>query len=103
MKVLIIFILKVYKKYISPFLSDSCRFYPSCSTYSAEAIERYGVRKGLWLTLKRLSKCHPFNPGGYDPVKNEVAFPKGKINEVAFPKGKINEVAFLKGKINESN
>ena len=45
-----------------------CRFYPSCSTYGYQAVERYGVLKGLWLILLRLSKCHPFHPGGYDPL-----------------------------------
>jgi len=68
-KILIIFIIKGYKKYISPFLPDSCRFYPSCSKYSAEAVQRYGVIKGLWFTLRRIAKCHPFHPGGYDPVE----------------------------------
>jgi len=68
-KALIIFIIKGYRKYLSPFLSVSCRFHPSCSSYSIEAIEVYGITRGLWLTLKRVSRCHPFNPGGYDPVR----------------------------------
>jgi hypothetical protein len=70
-KALIIFIIKGYKKYLSPFLPDSCRFHPSCSSYSIEAIELYGVARGLFLALKRLSRCHPLNPGGYDPVRKE--------------------------------
>jgi len=67
-KGLIIRIIRYYKDYLSPFLPDSCRFYPSCSEYSAEAIERYGIIKGLMLSLGRLMRCHPFHPGGYDPV-----------------------------------
>jgi len=57
-----------YQKAISPLLPTSCRFYPSCSEYSRQAMEKYGLTKGCWLSLKRILKCHPFYPGGYDPV-----------------------------------
>jgi putative membrane protein insertion efficiency factor len=57
-----------YQRFISPALPPSCRFVPSCSEYTAQAIEKYGVIKGTWLGAKRISKCHPFHPGGYDPV-----------------------------------
>ncbi|MEG6617232.1 membrane protein insertion efficiency factor YidD [Peptococcaceae bacterium 1198_IL3148] len=57
-----------YQKVISPLKPRTCRFYPTCSEYSIQAIKKYGVNRGLWLTLKRLLKCHPFHPGGYDPV-----------------------------------
>ncbi len=67
-KVLIIPI-KVYKKYISPLKGRTCRFYPSCSQYAVEALEKYGVFKGTLLSLKRILRCHPFDPGGYDPIK----------------------------------
>jgi len=69
-KIIAIFLIKSYKKYLSPFLPDSCRFYPSCSCYSREAIERHGFIKGMGLTLMRIVKCHPWHPGGYDPVKD---------------------------------
>ncbi|MBO8138522.1 MAG: membrane protein insertion efficiency factor YidD [Desulfotomaculum sp.] len=64
----VIFCLIIYQKVISPLKPRSCRFYPTCSEYSIQAVKKYGVIKGLWLTIKRLSKCHPFHPGGYDPV-----------------------------------
>ncbi|MBW2119248.1 MAG: membrane protein insertion efficiency factor YidD [Deltaproteobacteria bacterium] len=58
----------VYQKFISPFWSPSCRFYPTCSSYARQAIMRYGIIKGGFLSLIRISKCHPFHPGGYDPL-----------------------------------
>jgi putative membrane protein insertion efficiency factor len=57
-----------YQKFISPALPPSCRFSPSCSQYTLEAVSKYGALKGLWLGVRRLIRCHPFNPGGYDPV-----------------------------------
>lgn len=60
---------KLYKYAISPLLPDSCRFVPTCSEYSAEAIEKYGAVKGSYLSLKRILRCHPFHNGGYDPVR----------------------------------
>lgn len=63
-------LIRVYQKYISPVKGKaSCRFYPTCSQYAIEALSKYGVLKGSWLSLKRIAKCHPFHPGGYDPVK----------------------------------
>lgn len=61
-------IIKVYQKVISPLAPPTCRFYPTCSHYGVEAIKRFGAFKGGWLTIKRISKCHPFYPGGMDPV-----------------------------------
>lgn len=58
-----------YRRFISPFLPGSCRFYPSCSEYALEAIEKHGALKGAFLSVKRIIKCNPFHPGGYDPVK----------------------------------
>jgi len=63
-----IFLIRTYQYLISPFLGPRCRFYPTCSSYMVEAIETHGVIKGLWLGIKRLCKCHPGHPGGYDPV-----------------------------------
>lgn len=62
-----IFLIKLYQK-ITFFKRPSCRFYPTCSQYAVEAITRHGAVKGGWLTVKRIGRCHPFHPGGYDPV-----------------------------------
>lgn len=69
MKQVAIFLLKLYKLAISPLLPQACRFTPTCSQYAAEAIAKYGFWKGSALGLKRLSRCHPFSEGGYDPVR----------------------------------
>jgi len=68
-KRLLIFLIKAYKKYISPLLPRSCRFYPTCSEYALEAISKYGVLKGGIKSIYRILRCNPFNMGGYDPVK----------------------------------
>jgi putative membrane protein insertion efficiency factor len=62
-------LLTVYHVAFSPFLPRACRFYPSCSVYTKEAVRKYGVRKGLAFSLRRIGRCHPWHPGGYDPVK----------------------------------
>ncbi len=69
MKYILIFLVRVYQKLISPLLPKTCRFYPSCSEYFIQAVRKYGALKGTWLGIKRILKCHPFNPGGYDPLK----------------------------------
>jgi uncharacterized protein len=66
-KVLLILI-RGYRRYISPLFPPSCRFQPTCSQYAVEAIERFGAIQGSWLAIKRILRCHPFQPGGYDPV-----------------------------------
>jgi uncharacterized protein len=62
-------LVRIYQRFISPFKVSSCRFYPTCSHYSLQALEKYGPIKGMWLTAARIIRCHPFHPGGYDPVK----------------------------------
>ena len=61
-------LIRGYQIALSPLLPPSCRFYPSCSQYALEAVNRHGALKGGWLAARRLARCHPFNPGGYDPV-----------------------------------
>ncbi len=69
MKALLIAIVKLYKYLISPVLPGSCRFVPSCSEYMIEALKKYGALKGTYLSVKRVARCHPLHPGGFDPVK----------------------------------
>ncbi len=68
MKRLLLILISFYRKFISPYKPRTCRFYPTCSQYSYEAISRYGALRGGMLSVKRILRCHPFNPGGYDPV-----------------------------------
>ncbi len=67
-KKLVLSLIRVYQLIISPFLGDNCRFYPSCSKYAIEAMDKHGLIKGGYLTIKRILKCHPWHPGGCDPV-----------------------------------
>lgn len=67
-KKILISVIRFYQVVISPIKPPSCRFYPTCSHYGLEAVQRFGTLKGGWLTLKRILKCHPFHPGGVDPV-----------------------------------
>ena len=71
MKYLLLLLLRGYKRFVSPMLGQRCRFHPSCSTYTMEAIERFGVMRGGWLGVRRIGRCHPFHPGGYDPVPDD--------------------------------
>lgn len=67
MKNILIFFIRLYQK-LGFLKRPTCRFYPTCSNYAIEAIEKYGAIKGVWLAVKRISRCHPFHPGGFDPV-----------------------------------
>jgi len=68
MKALLLGLLRIYRYAISPLLGRNCRFHPCCSEYAVEAVERHGAWRGGWLAIKRVGRCHPFHPGGYDPV-----------------------------------
>jgi putative membrane protein insertion efficiency factor len=63
-----IWLISIYQRLISPLLGPCCRFHPTCSEYAKEALESHGLVKGIWLTIKRLSKCHPLGGSGFDPV-----------------------------------
>jgi len=67
MRIVAELLIRLYQVTLSPFIGRSCRFYPTCSNYALEAIHTHGTLRGSWLALRRLSKCHPFHPGGYDP------------------------------------
>lgn len=66
-RVIVVLIIS-YRRYISPLFPPSCRFQPTCSQYALDAIQRFGIYRGGWLSVKRICRCHPFHPGGYDPV-----------------------------------
>lgn len=68
MRWLLILFVRFYQVVLGPMLPPSCRYYPSCSQYAIEALERHGALKGSWLAARRIARCHPFRPGGYDPV-----------------------------------
>ena len=67
-RLLVWYLIRGYQRFISPALPPSCRFYPSCSTYALEAVAKHGLLRGSWLAARRLMRCHPFHPGGVDPV-----------------------------------
>jgi uncharacterized protein len=72
MKLLLILPIRFYRMFISPMFPPSCRFHPTCSMYALQALERFGVWRGSWLAIRRILRCHPFHPGGYDPVPEET-------------------------------
>ncbi|MAX66779.1 MAG: membrane protein insertion efficiency factor YidD [Halobacteriovoraceae bacterium] len=69
MKNLFIGLINLYQRFISPFLGQNCRFTPTCSSYAKESLQKKNIFMAFWLILKRILKCHPFHPGGYDPVE----------------------------------
>ncbi|MGE0115652.1 MAG: membrane protein insertion efficiency factor YidD [Steroidobacteraceae bacterium] len=68
MRRILIFLISGYRYLLSPWLGQNCRFYPSCSCYAQQALHEHGIIEGLWLSLRRILRCHPWHPGGYDPV-----------------------------------
>jgi putative membrane protein insertion efficiency factor len=68
MKAIVLWLIRAYQQTLSKMLPSTCRFVPSCSEYGYQAISKYGFLRGSWLALKRISRCHPLNRGGYDPV-----------------------------------
>lgn len=72
MRALLTLPIRAYRLLISPLLGPRCRFHPTCSAYALEAIERFGALRGGWLAVKRISRCHPWHPGGYDPVPQSL-------------------------------
>ncbi len=68
MKTLLIWLIRGYRMFVSPLFPPSCRYTPTCSQYGMQAIERFGPLRGSWMTILRILRCHPFHPGGYDPV-----------------------------------
>lgn len=71
MRKLLILLIQIYRYALSPLLGNNCRFYPSCSSYACTAIERFGALNGSWLALRRILRCHPWHPGGVDPVPEQ--------------------------------
>jgi len=77
-----ILIIRGYQVAVSPLLGNNCRFQPTCSSYSIQAIERFGVIKGLWLTTKRIAKCHPLHDGGEDPLPEQFSWFKANTENI---------------------
>jgi putative membrane protein insertion efficiency factor len=77
MRVILLAIIKAYRALVSPWMGQHCRFHPTCSSYALTAIERFGTLRGVWLTLLRLLRCHPWHEGGVDPVPEKFGNPHG--------------------------
>jgi len=73
---LVVLLITAYQRWVSPALGPRCRFAPSCSHYAVDALRAHGLLRGSWLAVRRIGRCHPWNPGGYDPVPLPVAAPR---------------------------
>ncbi len=76
MRAIVAALIRIYQWTLSPLLGPRCRFYPSCSNYALEAVNRFGVLRGSWLAARRLGRCHPWHPGGFDPVPEHPDSPR---------------------------
>jgi putative membrane protein insertion efficiency factor len=72
MRKILIALIQLYRWFLSPLLGSNCRFYPSCSCYAQESLQRHGAFRGTWLAARRIGRCHPWHPGGYDPVPDSL-------------------------------
>ncbi|MBW4506027.1 MAG: membrane protein insertion efficiency factor YidD [Scytonematopsis contorta HA4267-MV1] len=79
MKVLLIFLIKGYRLLISPLFPPTCRFQPTCSMYAIQAVEKFGAFRGGYLAIRRILRCHPFHPGGYDPIPETWGIRSGDL------------------------
>ena len=93
MKTICLMLVRAYQVLLGPLLGGSCRYYPSCSRYAGEAIERFGARRGSWLALRRLLRCHPFSPGGVDLVPEEDGLPESEASGITPTGGKSPTLA----------
>jgi uncharacterized protein len=83
----LLFAVRVYQAFFSALMPSACKFYPSCSHYAAEAVRIHGARRGSWLALRRVSRCHPFTPGGVDLVPDAADFPRESRSSAGFSLG----------------